>query len=100
MRSAYRRSSFAFASVVVTRPLRIREVTMLRNMAWRCVLLRPSLRPVLRCLTSFSRSAACPYPVYLLRGSRVHCDLARDVHCDLSRQLALEELALESVRVL
>src|SRR5205807_9714103 len=50
MRSTHRRSSFAFASVVVIRPASSSEVHRLRMSALRALVSRLRCRPLLRCL--------------------------------------------------
>lgn len=49
MRSAMRRNSFAFATVVSMRSCSMREVTWLRNSAFRCELERDSFRSATLC---------------------------------------------------
>ena len=52
--SAMRFSSFAFGVVVTIRSCLMSEITMLRNMAVRCSVVRSSRRPATRCFISFS----------------------------------------------
>ena len=100
MRSATRRSSFALASVVSIRSCSSSDVTMLRNSAFRCALVRPSFRlpcgvassQASRCSRSFSRSLrGGKFSSFMPSESPIDCEHL----LDLVQRLAAEVLRLE-----
>src|SRR5499427_5274377 len=103
MRSARRRVSFAFATVVSMRSYWNSAVTRLRNSACRCSRLRPSLRWSLRCLMGWSwLDLGARRGFVLVVGAHVHAEveshLGEDV-LDLLQRLAAEVAELEHLRL-
>src|SRR5215471_13655814 len=98
MRSATRRTSFALASVVSTRPCSSSEVTMFRTMAQRWALERPSLRDRARWRMALQvpREAVDVLPIREVVELHAEVQAHRGEHLlDLVQRLAAEVLRLQ-----